>query len=439
MAATAPVLWDVVEEHLDEAAFLWSQWEAALASPRHTLASVANGPEARLVAHLDGLLVAGAPAQERVLLPALAGDDAERAFAAALALLEGAGREGLARVVERLAAAGPPLAAAITRALALTRRPGVDPELLALARSGAPASVGPALEALAFRAVPVAHDVLLAAVAALPPDRIAPAVRAARLAGPRALGIVDRALGAPPGPVLDAALETGLLLGLPEAWTACVRVAETGGPGSAFPLLLLALGGEPSEVDRLAGAARDEALRPAALTALAFTGRAAAVDACLPYLRDPKAARLAAEAISTITGLAVEGRYQAPEPPPPEEPVPLEQDDLDANLVPGPDALLRVPAADALEGWWSKARAQLDGRARCLGGEPWTAKAALAALAGGSMRRRRAVALDLAVRTRGEWTLETRTWAEDQRRLLAERPLPAAADLTSPLRRLVGG
>lgn len=161
------------------------------------------------------------------------------------------------------------------------------------------------------------------------------------------------------------------------------------------------------------------------------------MDACLPYLHDPKATRLAAEAISAVTGLAIEGAFQAPEPPPPEEPVPLDQEDLDASLLPGPDAQLPLPAADAVEGWWSQARGKLDARARLLGGAPWTAQSATAALASGPMRRRRAVALDLAVRSGGAFALQPRTWAEDQRRVLAEQSLPAGLDLGKPYRLLL--
>ena len=68
---------DVLERHLEEAAFLWTQWEAALGDAGYTLAEVAEGPEWRLRAHLDALLVAGRGAVPRLLLPALEEGDPE--------------------------------------------------------------------------------------------------------------------------------------------------------------------------------------------------------------------------------------------------------------------------------------------------------------------------------------------------------------------------
>ena len=82
------VLWDVVEEHLDEASFLSEQWERALVSPDVILDGVADGPEERLLAHLDGLAIAGAKAGPRLLEPRFESEQPEEVFAAALALSE---------------------------------------------------------------------------------------------------------------------------------------------------------------------------------------------------------------------------------------------------------------------------------------------------------------------------------------------------------------
>src|SRR5258705_6910781 len=91
VAAMRPWLWDISEEHLVDAGFLWTQRERALESPRHTLAEVATGVEERLLAHLDGLIVGGAPVAEKLLVPVLEDDsaDPELLVVASLALLEG--------------------------------------------------------------------------------------------------------------------------------------------------------------------------------------------------------------------------------------------------------------------------------------------------------------------------------------------------------------
>src|SRR3970040_2093467 len=55
------LFWEVQQEHLDGAAFLFTRWEHALRSPLLTLREVATGVEERLLAHVDGLVLGGEP------------------------------------------------------------------------------------------------------------------------------------------------------------------------------------------------------------------------------------------------------------------------------------------------------------------------------------------------------------------------------------------
>jgi len=71
---------DVLEEHLSEAAFLWTQWERALVAPDYTLDETAELEE-RLLAHLDGLVTAGRPAIELLAPKVREGEDPGEAFA----------------------------------------------------------------------------------------------------------------------------------------------------------------------------------------------------------------------------------------------------------------------------------------------------------------------------------------------------------------------
>jgi hypothetical protein len=148
MTPRAPVLfWDVLEEHLDEAEFLWAQWERGLVAHDLTLDELASGAERRLLAHLDGLIIAGPPAAERLLLPAIAGADPERASAAASALLAGP-VAGLDAVADALTRAPVERRAPLLRALALAERPEIDraspagsaPTILRCARPRSPPS-----------------------------------------------------------------------------------------------------------------------------------------------------------------------------------------------------------------------------------------------------------------------------------------------------------
>ena len=57
-AATTAIIEDIVDQHFEEAAFLWSQRDAATIATNYTLPDLAFLDE-RLEAHIDGLRVAG--------------------------------------------------------------------------------------------------------------------------------------------------------------------------------------------------------------------------------------------------------------------------------------------------------------------------------------------------------------------------------------------
>lgn len=77
---------DLVQVHIDDLAFVWSQRREALASRRHSLREFAELNE-RLEAHLQGVLVAPPAALGTQLQPQLAGPDRDETFAAAYAML----------------------------------------------------------------------------------------------------------------------------------------------------------------------------------------------------------------------------------------------------------------------------------------------------------------------------------------------------------------
>ena len=138
MPSSRPILWDIYEEHLSEAAWLWGEWEQSLDSPLYSIADVAIGPEERLLAHLDGLVLGGAPVAQKLLLPALASEDLGEVAAAAWALAQAEDADHQDAVVEALAAAPPPVQAAIGRALWLSPAADIS-RLLPLWNDGSPA------------------------------------------------------------------------------------------------------------------------------------------------------------------------------------------------------------------------------------------------------------------------------------------------------------
>ena len=79
------ILIDVIEEHLEEADFLWRQRRNALGDRGYNLDRLAELEE-RLLAHLDGLILAEADAWD-LLQPKLTEGDVGEAFAAAFVAL----------------------------------------------------------------------------------------------------------------------------------------------------------------------------------------------------------------------------------------------------------------------------------------------------------------------------------------------------------------
>ena len=435
MARPRPLLWDVMEEHLEEAAFLWTQWEATLTSPRFSRASGASGPEERLRAHLDALVLGGTPVEKKLLAPALVGGEADLAFAAAAALLLG-GQD--APVLEAMASAEEPTLGAMTSAVALTAMPTAEPALLRLAMVGAPAAQAAALVALSARGANPGEA--LRRAAASPDARVQQAaIRSARSAPVEvARPLILQALGSPLATVREAAFEVGLVIGMRQAWDA-VRLAAAASPPSAAALLLLALGGGGDELEPLLAAVTRPAPPPAALFAAGFSGRRAAADACATLLAsgDARTARLAAEAFSAITGLVLEGPFVADtHPPEPEQPIPFEDEDLDGDLAEGPEALLPEPNAGQIERWWKQHRSSFDADGRCVGGKPVSGAALYQALEHGPLRRRHAHAVEVAVRSGGKLQILGLRWLRAQ-----AVPLEALqkVDVGRPFRELLRG
>ena len=60
-AIVPALLWDVQEEHLNEAEFSCEAWNAALDSPVFSLHELRRGPEERLMANIMGLVIGGQP------------------------------------------------------------------------------------------------------------------------------------------------------------------------------------------------------------------------------------------------------------------------------------------------------------------------------------------------------------------------------------------
>lgn len=413
--ARPTILLPALADALDNATARSRSWRRALTSALYTIDEVAAGPEWRLVSNVQSLAVGGVHAAEQLLLPALEGDDADRAFVAAIGLLEGGG----APCSELLVRLGNPVTSPFfDHALGLTANPQVERELRDIvAHEKDTPRLAAALGVLAFRGTGFGSE-LGDLLSATEPVLLAAALRAAR--GPVAPGVrvrafADGALPAAETAVRDAAIELGLVCGSRLAWRTAQQAVESIELGSHVALLVLAFSGESSDVLRLAKLVSVDQHRSAALFALGFSGSVAAIGACLAALDEPGTARVAAEAFSAITGLKIEGQYCIPEDRTKRQPpISFEEDDLDANLVPGAETELPVPAPAAIKQWWAANKARFKVDVRYLRGAPLDAATLLDGFRTASTRRRGALGLELEIRTQGKWRVETRQWARMQ-------------------------
>ncbi|WNG43129.1 TIGR02270 family protein [Archangium minus] len=420
-----PLHWDIYEEHLNEAAFRWSQWEKALDAPDFTLEEVAELEE-HVAAHVDGLVLGSGPVAEHLLVPALA-DEPERIVPAALALLQAEVPSGPAAVLAALPEATPPALAALQRALELVPSRCIPANLPALLKQedAAPELLALVLETLGVHGLATA-PLCMPFLTHPKPQVAAAALRAtSRARVPLEPAILQRALDSAEPTLRNAAILAGLMAGHRGSWAACQSAAGSREPGDGLPLLLLGMSGDERDVKRLLELLSDETLRPHALWALGFSGRVAAADACLKQMWNEPVAALAGEAFSAITGLRIAEEYGAPRE---EEELPPLEEDLDADLTPKPEDSLPLPQPERVEAWWQRERQRLDVKQRYLAGQPFTPQALLDALVSAPMRRRHALALELALRSRGTIQVPTRTFVAHQLAALkAARATPASS------------
>ena len=406
MTAAGAVLWNVVEEHLDEAEFLLELWWAAARSAHFSLERLQRTAEKRLVAHLDGLSLGGEVVAHRLLWPTLAADADggwPRATAATLALLGQPGTDARDRLLNLLGATpNEAVRTGIGRAFQVCARGDVDEAIrLALYATDVPTAQTALLSALAARRVdpgPILRTLLVSADGEL----LGAALGAASAGDVRALrGQVEDHLRHRDPAVRAMALRVGVIWNLGSAWHECATAARA---GCAEAMLLVGVVGRTEDVPVLTAALARPETRGDALWALSFTGRVAAVEAALPLLddEDELVPRLALEAVAAVTGLPVwESRFAAPSPPDEDGELPPLEEDLKRDLRPTPADELPRPASDEVRAWWRQRKQAFTAGQRYIGGEPASAAAFETALVAGPLRRSGPLACDIAIRSAG--------------------------------------
>lgn len=427
------LLWERVEESADEAEFLWRLWERALRSETYNLRKVASFSEDRLLGALDGLRVGGDAAYDRVLFPALASEEPQRICAAACVLAQDASPQGVDALAAHWRGADGPVLSSLQRGVELAATPALLAELSVRLRGAAPSALAALLETYAFAGVDPGVLFHQAAVCEDPLLLRAHLRVAARLPQLADEATIMQSLAAKDPLLVEAAMIAGLVVGLPAA---VIRLRAHMEPWAAAqsPLLsLLASIGDAGDRARLMELLPRPELRKGAVVALGFCGTQEAADACVALMRSGVVPRLAADAFCTITGLDLH-EQRLIEPEPDTEPVPFEQDDLDQDLSLKDEEMLPLPRTAGVIAWWDSHRDDfLPGR-RYLAGQPISRAVLWQTLTDGPMRRRPPLALELAIRTQGQWLQTTAFTAAQWQQLQQLKTLPGDALSRSPLR-----
>ncbi|MBL9039899.1 MAG: hypothetical protein JNG84_15380 [Archangium sp.] len=432
------LLWDVVEEHFDEVEFLLTVCVGDYNLPNANREQLERTTVARLVAHVDALILSGDGVVDRLVRPALdEAESPERLMAAALMCFE-LPAEGLIVELFGRVADNPALADAVVEASAWATRAKVVGALPELRRTSA-------LHALVLRVV---ARLGLEPGAELEPGIASadPVVSAAALVAVRFsrepdrethLAFAEANLTSKEPAVALAALDTALAWRSEKAWRALVRLAEA---GDSAALVRLAGLGTQADCQKIIAHCEKPELRAEALRALGYSGWISAAEACVPFFGndDVRVARLAGEAFAAITGLPTTGVYwrKAPEVVEPDEDVlpPLEED-LARDLMPSVDEMLPVPDPDVIGLWWSRAKPLFRDDTRYLIGIECDEETARWAVAEGAPLRR-VTQLDVlfGIRLQGRGWLPTRGTPAPLRQLVgalpSKRPVSFQAGLT---------
>ena len=406
----------IVEEHAEEASFLWLQRRSAVHAPNYSPQQFADLDE-RLEAHIDGLRVAEEEGW-KVAEAALDNEGPEDFFPASVLAIE-APDHRFARVLER-AEASVDVAPGLISAMGW-----VDPRFL----SGR-------VKALLGTASPFQQAVGLAACAlhrrdpgpALETAIIAPnarvRARALRCAGE--LGRLDLlpAIAAASG---DAKQEarfwaawSGVLLGdrrtSLDGLAAC---ALKPGPRQrrSLTLALQAMHMEPGhellmQLTRLPDADRLRVIGAGVVGSIRY------VPWLIEQMTNPLLARVAGEAFVTITGADFNLDQLEAMPPQDFEDGPTE-DPADENVEVPEDVALPWPDVDRVKTWWTRHAARFDPSTRYFVGAPLSVASCRAVLTHGSQRQRVAAAYHLSLLSPGTPLFNTSAPAWRQQTALA--------------------
>lgn len=409
------ILDDVIEEHAEEAAFLWQQREAAVRAPDYDIDDIAEADD-RVEAHLDGLRIGGEKSWETSMDLGweLAGE-----YFTAMSIAIRLSRADYADEILTAAEGNLEAARGIVSALGW-----VEPRLLNglvknLLLSDAPYRRMIGIGACAVHRVhPRTH-----LFNALQSDDTALLARALKAAGElgdiESLHQVKSHLEHPDNGCRFQAARTAVLLGDKSALRILSLFARSDNAYRRAAMNVVFRAMEPAAAQQfIKQLASDRSEVRYALIASGIQGDPVYLPALMRQFENEELARVAGEAFEMITGLNIfrESLEIIPEIPDQAAAEDVGDDD-DEDL--GEDLGLVVPDPEKMTPWYEKNKDRFVAGQRYLCGQPVSIESCRAILATGLQRQRQAAAIELVLAEPGRKLFETRAIGERQHRLLA--------------------
>ncbi len=414
------VIESIVEQHAEEAAFLWILRDAAVQAPHYSLKDLADIDE-RVEAHIDGLRIAGETGWS-FCADALTQEEPGEVFAAAVLAFE-SGQDQRIEMVLKAAATEPELSRGLISALGWLRFDQVKEYIDQLLRS-----LTPELRRIGVAAFAVhRQDPGPMLINALNNEDTFLKTRAIRAAGE--LGRIDlfpmlkNHLAAEDKDCQFWAGWSAVLLGdRGESLEFLKTLATSESPfrESALNLTLRVMDNISIQNWLKEMSQQPDWLRYTMIGA-GVAGNPVRIPWLIEHMEVPELARVAGEAFTMITGVDLayedlEGEwpegFEGFEAGPTEEP-----EDEDVELDPDED--IPWPEPKLIDEWWAKNKAAFRYGTRYLLGQPISPEHLQEALRKGFQRQRAAAALELAILQPGQPLFEVRASGFRQKQILA--------------------
>lgn len=413
----AHVIPEIIDQHVEEAAFLWLLRDGAVRAPHYLLADLAE-LDNRAVAHLDGLRIAEEPGWEIMSLQLAEIGEVGEVFAAGVIAFEGVERGRIDEVLGvglRKEEAVRGLVSALG---------WLSSEMAAKHVKALLASDDPARRRVGIAGAAVHRQVYRKELMAALVDRD-PALRARALRAVGELGLGELHQTVRKGFTADdeacrfwAAWSAALLLGDKDGLAILRSTAEGESPFAdrALQVALRRMDGTLASAwhKKLAG---DKKLARRAVVGAGVIGDPVRIRWLIEQMKVDELARVAGEAFSMITGVHIS--YDKLEADKPEgfESGPTENPE-DENVAMDPDENLYWPDAELVGKWWDQHKGDFTAGTRYLVGKPINVDSLQQVLREGYQRQRIAAALELAIRQPGQPLFEVRAPGHRQQKLL---------------------